>query len=513
VRMSVSTTLSRGRIVARRSRARSHRRPLPLGCARVWTLLLLIALPLAPAPVVRAEETGAAERVGTHAAEPPPNIVLVTIDTVRADHLSFYGYARDTTPNLSAWVGEGTVFENAYVPLPLTDPSLTSTMTGLYPIRTGVRHTSRKLDPKFTTLAQLLQARGYSTAAFVSRNGLVMPTNLGRGFDVANFVGGEHKGLTGERLKAERWQRRAKSVTTRTLAWLRRPPPTPFFLWIHYFDPHAFYDPPEPARARFEAGLEPMPSEGLHAWWGSPTDIGSTIARYDAEILTVDQHLARLVSALKQRGDWDSTLFVLTSDHGESLGEHGHLDHGEWLYHEQVRVPLVFRFPGRVPAGLRVPDLVRAFDLAATVLELVGAEGADVDAFVAGSDGASFAPVFAGNEIAPRKIFLESENCPRPDQRHLAPGMRCDPPGVDGKIRGVFDGRYKLIVTPTREGQTVELYDLREDPAELRDLSASDPERVAALRAEIAAHWREPAPTAEADGALVEKLRALGYTE
>jgi arylsulfatase A-like enzyme len=451
---------------------------------------------------------------GSNAPGPQrPNIVLVTIDTLRADHLAAYGYSRETMPNLSTWLHEAAVFEDAYSPIPLTDPSLASIMTALHPTRHGVRHSNRELAPEFTTLAQLLQARGYATAAFVSRNGLLRPKSLRRGFDVANFVGGEHEGLTGPRAAAELWQRRAPSVTTSALEWLEAPPPRPFFLWLHYYDPHAYYDPRAPFRDAFSAELDPQPVEDMRAWWGRPRDLGIMVALYDSEILTVDHHLARIVEALKRQGIWDSTLFVLTSDHGESLGEHGHLDHGEWLYQEQVRVPLLFRFPGRVAPNVRIPDLVRLFDIAPTLLELIGARGPDVDDFVSGMDGVSLAPLFAGGRVAPQRIFLESENCPNPKQVNLAPGMVCDPPGIEGKVRAVFDGRYKLIVTPRVDGRATELYDLEHDPAETDDLSERQPQRVAELSAAIEAYWAGHAAGAVVDEEMAERLRALGYTD
>jgi len=449
---------------------------------------------------------------GTAPDDARPNIVLVTIDTLRADHLSCYGYGRETTPKLSAWIGETTVFESAYAPSPLTDPSLASTLTGLHPMRHGVRHAGRRLGPELPTLAELLKAQGYQTGAFVSRAALIEDGHLGRGFDVANFVGGEHSPAHPAHRRAERWQRRAPSVTDAALAWLRERGDAPFFLWLHYFDPHAYYDPPEPFRERFLEGLEAEKAEGLRAWWGRPADRARMVARYDAEILTVDHFLDALVSELRARGLWDSTLFVLTSDHGESLGEHGYLDHGEWLYQEQVRVPLVFRLPGVVPEGLRVSALVRGFDLGATLLELIGASGSDVERYVEQGDGRSFAPLFEGRTIAPRKIVLESEECPAPEERDRAPGMECDPPGVAGKIRALFDGRYKLIVTPRADGQRVELYDVSVDPSESEDLSEREPGRVSAMRTELEARWSAANDPSQVDEDVSEKLRALGYT-
>jgi len=444
-----------------------------------------------------------------------PDVLLVTIDTLRADHLSFYGYERETTPHLAEWVDEATVFERCYTPLPLTDPTMSSIMTGLHPMRHGIRHVGQKLSPRISTLAEMLESEGYQTAAFVSRSGLLQETTLGRGFGAGNFVGGTvtRPDMSPRQAEAERWQRRADSVTEATVEWLRANPARPRFVWLHYFDPHAFYDPPEEFRDRFVAGLAPSPAEDLRAWWGSVEDIGQTIARYDAEILTVDHFLAQVVSELKRQGRWDSTLVIVTSDHGESLGEHGYMDHGEWLYEEQIHVALLMRWPGHVPAGRRVPQLVRSIDIAPTVLDLVGLRGEKAEDWIRGVDGRSLVPLLDGKESGSRLVFIESEGCPRAKDRYLAPGMDCYPPGVKGKLRGVYDGRWKLIVTPRRGDRLIELYDVANDPEERTNLAAEEPERVREMMAALDTFWSRGATKAGVDVELTEQLRALGYAQ
>jgi arylsulfatase A-like enzyme len=455
----------------------------------------------------------------TGCSEPPsgpPNVLLVTIDTLRADHLEFYGYDRATMPRLAEWVHEGTIFESCYTPLPLTDPSISSIMTGLHPVRHGVRHVSRRLRRRFTTLAQVMRSHGYATAAFVSRTGLVDKAGLGRGFDVADYEGGKALDrVRGEKQrKAEEWQRRADHVTEAVLAWLDQPREKPFFVWLHYFDPHAFYDPPAAFRNAFREGLVPQPADDLRAWWGSVADRGQTVAAYDAEILAVDHHLAKVVDRLEQKDSWDSTLFLLTSDHGESLGEHGHMDHGEWLFDEQIHVPLVMRLPGSIPAGKRVPELVRLFDLAPTIINLTGIVGDDVERFVTGMDGRSILNLLHGFPAAPRRIFVESEDCPSPKRAdEMAPGMVCHPVGVEGKLRATYDGQWKLIVTPLASGRRYELYDLVADPDESTNLSRAEPERVRTLARAIDRFWQIESPRAPVDEELAEQLRALGYAD
>jgi len=445
---------------------------------------------------------------------PVPNLVLVTIDTLRADHLSFYGYERETTPNLSAWIDEGAVFTHAYTPLPLTDPTMSTLMTGMQPSRHGVRHVGRELPTSLDTLAEVLRTAGYATAAFLSRVGLDDPQHTGRGFDVADFEGGFDAELEGAQAKAETWQRRAPDVTDRALEWLDERPDAPFFLWLHYFDPHAYYDPPPPFMGHFADGASARPVTGVRAWWGEVFDLGLARALYDEEILAADHHLERVVRWLRDEALLDHTLFVLTSDHGESLGERGHMDHGEWLYEEQLRVPLYMRQPGQVPAGARFEAPVRLADLAPTVTELLGVEGPQVDAFRAQMDGRSLVPLMRGEPFESRPSFFESETCPRGLGKLASPGWDCHPPGLEGKARAVIDGGWKLIITPTRAGRRYELYDLGADPGETHDLAAGDPARVARLEQMIDSWWETgAAPAEKVDPEAMEQLKALGYSE
>ncbi len=448
----------------------------------------------------------------------PPNVLLVTVDTLRADHLPFYGYERSTMPRMAGWIPEATVFERCFSPTPLTDPSMASLLTGMHPLRHGVRHSARGLDVGFSTLPQLMREHGYVTAAFVSRAGLVNEGFLGRGFDHSDFVGGAAADRLpeGSRRNVEKWQRRADHVTDALLTWLEQPREAPFFVWLHYYDPHAYYDPPEPFDTRFTEGLDPAPVTNLRAWWGRVSDINRTVAAYDGEIATVDHAFDRVTSRLRGSGAWDDTLVIVTSDHGESLGEHAHMDHGEWLYHEQIRVPLVMRLPGTVPAGARIGESVRLIDLAATIIDLTGVRGEDVDAFVAGMDGASLSPLLRGDSAdRPRPVFSESENCPESRRAiRWAPGMRCAPPGPEGKLRAFFDGRYKLIITPLPEGRHHELYDLDRDPDESRDLAASDPGRVREMERVMDAYWQQqPTPAPIVEERTREQLKALGYSD
>ncbi|MEN8162491.1 MAG: sulfatase [Acidobacteriota bacterium] len=438
----------------------------------------------------------------------------MVIDTLRADHLPIYGYDRDTSPFLTELADQAVVFEDCRTPIPLTDPAFASLLTGAYPMRHGVRDTGYALAGHLPTLAEMMAAQGYRTAGFFSRAGLVTTTGLGRGFALADDQTttqgevGRHPWYT--RAGAEMWQRRADEVTDLAIEWMEKQSNEPFFLLLHYFDPHAYYDPPSPFRGRFEPRVTPYDDEELRSWWGSVDSLGAEISRYDEEILTVDHHLARFVEAMRLSGVWDRTLLVVTADHGESLGEHGAMDHGEWLYREQVHVPLIIRAPENPSVrGVRIPNMVRLIDVAPTILDFIGAT--DSGSGLGNSDGTSLMPLLRGEYLPGRVLLLETENCPEGgENRQTTIGVDCDPPGVLGKRRGVVEGRWKLILAPTPDGPTVQLFDQEMDPGEVQDVSGRNPDVVARLL-DILQSSAGPGTQGTVDHELIERLRALGY--
>lgn len=420
----------------------------------------------------------------------PPNLLLVTIDTLRADHCSAYGYARPTTPTLARLAAEGVLFEQAYAPIPVTGPSHTSLMTGLYPRATGVVANGHVLGASRPTLAELLRARGYATAAVVSAFPLDRRFGLARGFEhyQDRFLPGESS------LPQARWEgqaldqpydRRADATTRQALAWLGgRPQGRPFFLWVHYFDPHTPYE--APADYRF-----PAPAEGSAA-----SGDRALAAAYDGEVRFADAELGRLVQELESRHLAEDTLVVVTSDHGEGLGQHGVAEHGSVVYEEATRVPLVFRWKGRLAAGLRWAGPVELLDVLPSVAELLGAGP------LAAVQGLSLAPVATGARRAvdaPRPVFLQREW-----------------QGRGGELFGVRDRDHKYV--ERRNAARVlrrELYDLASDPGELRDVAAQQAQRAEQL-ARLLEAWRTRvarAPRQKVDPESVEGLRALGYVQ
>lgn len=276
-------------------------------------------------------------------------VVWISIDTTRADRLPAYGHDGISTPAIDRIARDGVRFDRAYAPVPLTLPSHATMFTGLLPPEHGVRdNRGFRLDDGPRTLATVLADAGYATAGFVSSAVLRGSTGIGRGFEVwDDAIGGGDDG-------AAFAQRRGNVTVDRATAWLDgRDPRASFFLFVHLFDPHSPYDAPEPYASR------------------APTP-------YEAEIEHVDAHVAALLDALDRAGVYDDALIVLSSDHGEGLGDHGEMEHGILLYRETLHVPLLVKLPGGARAGERIDQPAALADVAATVLDVVGVEGAGV---------------------------------------------------------------------------------------------------------------------------------------
>jgi len=440
------------------------------------------------------------------ARDPRPNVLLISMDTTRSDHLSAYGYERPTSPRLTALAGQGVRVEAAYAPSATTGPSHATLFTGLPPIGHGVRKNGLPLAASFVTLAERLSGLGYETGGVVSSFVLSGRFGYGQGFDVFDddFSRADTPEVTTiweGREVAGRFYGRADDTTRRALGWLEgRPhPERPFFLFVHYFDPHDPYVPPPDFRPPFA----PTPKEALK--------LNRTIFLYDTLLAYTDREIGRLLDALDDMQVSDDTLVVVTGDHGEGLMAHGHMYHGVHVYEEAVRVPLIVRWPGHVPAGRVVSTPFALVDLAPSILELIGASpAAEADDALRPRGLARL--LLAGPptpEDASRPVFLY--------RRHYASGEEVgDGPPALGEKFGVREGRWKLIEGP--EEGTLELFDLERDPGERANRVADEPERTEALRGAIAA-WRarygsagdaRVPPLSDEDRA---HLRVLGYVE
>jgi arylsulfatase A-like enzyme len=418
---------------------------------------------------------------------PPPNLLLISVDTTRGDHLSVYGYERRTTPNLEFLAAEGVRFREAYAPAPTTGPSHATMFTSLAPITHRVVKNGRQLQPSLETLAERFGAAGWDTAGFVSSYVLDSRFGWDQGFAHWDdeFEPGTATAMVPAESGPEAFDRRATETTRRTLAWVEREwqRDRPFFVFVHYMDPHEPWVAPQQFVRRLRT--PDLPQDG----------ISGMVARYDAEIAFVDHQLGVLVRNLDKLGLGENTIVAVVADHGEGLLDHGELNHGTQLYEEQVRVPLLLRWPLGLPSGQVVYGPVSLVDLAPTLLDLAGVPPASK----AKMQGRSLVPRIQGeeaaNEDAPVFLF-------RPDNTEI--------PGEQYAVRV---GDWKLIVGPDAGAR--ELFDLSRDPGEQNDLSAQEPARVEALDRKIhdwlAAHRRGDVVPDSVSQEDLERLRALGY--
>jgi len=386
----------------------------------------------------------------------PLNLLVVTIDTLRPDHLHCNGYAGIETPNLDRVAESGTVFENAVTQAPLTPPSHASIFTGLNPPTHHVRDTGGFVLPaSATTLATILQRQGWHTAAFISSAVLKRRFGLDQGFAVYDDqMPNPGQGHAYE----EDAERRAGVTVDHAIQWLATQSAEPFFLWVHIYDPHAPYDPPAPFRERYKGRL------------------------YDGEIAYADQELGRLFDAIHRKSP-DRTLTAVLSDHGESLGEHG-----VFLYDATLRIVFMMAGPG-VPAGMRVKQQARTIDFLPTVLDLMGGPPP------AAVQGVSLKPYFAGKDAATAVSYAET----------LYPKINMG----WAELRAIRTNRWKYVRAPKAE-----LYDLSQDPGETQNVIAGHGAEVAKFEAQLKAvvgGGTEKVETAALDEHTLSQLKSLGY--
>jgi arylsulfatase A-like enzyme/Tfp pilus assembly protein PilF len=400
------------------------------------------------------------------ARKTPPNVILISLDTVRADHLGCYGAKEIQTPALDALARDGIVFERAVSQVPLTWPSHAAILTGLYPFQNGVQDfTGQPLEARFRSVAQAFQTHGYATGAVVSSFVLDRSWGLARGFDFyddafsAKAFAHKDLGLV---------ERPAGESVTRALAWLQKTSRRPFFFWLHLYDPHSPYDPPEPYRTQYST----------HP--------------YDGEIAYSDHELERLIAWLKHNHLYDHSLIVFLSDHGESLGGHGEQEHGFFVYDSTVHIPLIVKPPagsGFRPG--RVARPVETIAVAPTLLRLAGVH--DEIEKQLGSQGLLGSGAGKDDEAYTETFYPFSSFGWSP-------------------LHALETSRYEYIDAPTPE-----LYDLAADPAEKNNLATQQPATVAVLKQKLATRMQDrrfnPSPdsSSELSPDAVEKLRALGY--
>jgi arylsulfatase A-like enzyme/Flp pilus assembly protein TadD len=394
----------------------------------------------------------------------PLNVVVITIDTLRPDHLHCYGYDRIETPTLDRIAQSGVLFEKGVTQTPLTPPSHASIFTGLNPPTHKVRDTGGfVLSPSIPTLASLLQQQGWDTAAFISSAVLKKRFGFDHGFEVYDDQM-PRPGNAQDFL--EDAERRAGDTVDHAVKWLDGRSDKPFFLWVHLYDPHAPYAPPSPFREQYKD------------------------RPYDGEIAYTDHEVGRLMESLRRKSPPEKTLVAVLSDHGESLGEHGEYSHGVFLYDSTLRIAFLLAGPG-VPPGLRVPQQARTIDLLPTILELLSAPSP------AGVEGASLVPLFSGKDAGTAVSYAET----------LYPKINLG----WTELRAMRTNQWKYIRAPRPE-----LYDLSRDPMESRNVLAEHPSEVRMLEARLDAASHSPksekVETTPMDERTLEQLKSLGYT-
>ena len=420
---------------------------------RILRLIFYSCLATA-APIARA---GAGEKT------PLGDVFLITIDTLRSDHVGCYGYQWIQTPTIDQLAKQGIRFAQAFTPSPITNTSHASILTGLLPSSHGVSDFGVPLTADHSTLAELLEKRGYQTAAFIGSiilDSKTLAPGLDRGFEFYdNFPE-----KTETKSRWGRLERRGMDVVQRAETWLDGHRTGPHFVWVHLYDPHDPYEPPPPYSERYKDHL------------------------YDGEIAFADSALGRFLNYLKEQHWYEGALIIVVGDHGEGLGEHGEDTHGIFLYDSTTHVPLIVKLPNEQEAGKVVEEQARTTDILPTILELLGIPAPE------SLDGTSLKSALLGTEAPSRTVLGETDY---PLRFGWAP------------LRSVRKDAFKFIEAPRPE-----LYDLRSDPGEIRNAYVPWDSTVQKLRKELAKVSAKAAgkPSAAAVApSTTDELRALGY--
>lgn len=404
-----------------------------------------------------------------------PNVIIITIDTLRADHLPMYGYKGVETPNLAALADDGVLFKQTFSHAPLTLPSHTSIMSGAFPIFHGVRNNGNFFVPdELNTLAEMYKSIGYDTAAFVSAVILDSKFKLDQGFDIYDDeINRSAKGMNKFMVR----DRRADETLSRTIKWMKKRKSgknkKPFFTWIHLYDPHQAYHPPEPFRSKYLQNL------------------------YDGEIAFADSELGVFFDYLKKKDIYNDALIALTADHGESLGEHGEQTHGFFIYNATTWVPLIIKLPGGQNAGTQIEELTRHVDIAPTLLDISGANVSKK--LTSEIQGVSLKKLITGEEKGLRLLSYAEAFLPHDYHKWAMP-------------RFLRTDKTKFIYLPTKE-----LYDEVEDPMELKNIHEEKSEETEKFReklVEFVAKYSKGGyqnTRKKVDQETLAQLMALGY--
>jgi arylsulfatase A-like enzyme len=483
-------------------------------------ILILALLSPCHAPAARATTLPSAAGTGDNETT-GWNVLLITVDTLRPDHLGCYGHRGIRTPTIDSIAREGARFEDVLTSVPITLPSHASIMTGLYPPSHGIRFNGAySLPDSIVTMAELLRDAGYTTGAVVGSYALDSIFGLDQGFETYNdnYPAGNVlkfkypklwpslSRLLVTRIMARLLpmnfffsepQRRADQVTEAALDWLHKHSRERFFLWIHYFDPHTPYDPPTIPELGTPRTSVPDRTLITHKppyryWWGEVESLDEVYRRYDGEIEFTDYWLKRVMEELDRQGIRNHTLIVFTADHGECLWEHDLPGHGDSIFDSELRVPLIISLPAVLPTGLRIDQQVELVDILPTILDILGlpipqqVQGISLKGLMDGKEAPGSRPAYC-ETLWPRD-----------------PGKR---------RKGIREGGWKYITGLSGDPQY--LYNLADDPHELRDLSVERPDLVEAFNAQLESisgrMGGQEGPPPEMDETVKARLKALGY--
>jgi arylsulfatase A-like enzyme len=394
---------------------------------------------------------------------PKLNVIIIGVDTLRPDHLGCYGYGRETSSGIDRFAAGGVLCENAISQSPWTLPSFATVFTSLYPTQHGAMVVKSRMRQSFPTLATILRNTGYATGAVINAPALKPANGVDRGFDHYHMTP-----LDG---------RNADGTTRDALKWIDTLGDRPFFMFVHYFDPHLSYSPPAPYDQHFDPGYEgrigdSFDLEGFSRVRDvmfeelkvlSAADWNHIVSLYDGEIAFTDKAIDDLLKGLKDRELRDNTLIVFLSDHGEEFYEHGGFEHGHSLYNELIRVPLMFSLPGVLPEGVRLSRQVRLLDVAPTVLDILGMESP------LHFEGVSLKPLLEGTGMPTVR-----DGCLLPHSIAYSEAIMHGP-----EIKSVSAYPMKLV-HHMATGQEM-VFDLEDDPEEMRNLVGSEPDISAGL--------------------------------
>jgi len=469
----------------------------------IWLQIILI---------ISAGSFAFAAGLKSHTSRDKPNVIFVIFDTTRPDRLSCYGYKEITSPNIDALAKDSVLFSRNFTSVPLTTPSHASIFTGLYPQNHKVLSNGRRLEIRQKVLAEILRENGYSTGGFVSTSLLDKRTQMNRGFDVYSDTMGVIRGANNKRIGGGK--KPAEVTVGEALDWLKSNERSPFFLWVHLYDPHGPYSPPDkyvrggaPDKSRIKEMNEAIRRGTRNFLKANNLDGNAVIdpenmklvnALYDGEISYADDEVGKLFSYLKQKGIYDNSVIVFMADHGEMLGEKdGCFGHAPFVYEGALRVPLVMKLPG-IPPG-KIDSMVRNIDVTPTILSYLNIEDKDK------RDGISLLPL------------IENADGPRPEYVYFGTGPIEPPPDTAGKPPRRNGGKLGVRTNKWKYWRAAKesfLFNVEEDPGENSNLAQSSPHRIEELGVlltpyeNISVAGEEPK---KLDKDRLAELKALGY--